>query len=218
LENEIVNISDAEQRRIGQDLHDGVCQTLAALSCSATSLRGELETRNLAVEANAAAELARLLQAAVVETRDLARSLVPAHVSDVGLVVALESLVHSVSRLHGMGCTFQFRGGELDGNEIVATHFYRIAQEAISNAIKHGKARNVALLLDAGDKRLVLKVKDDGVGISENPAGHGLGLAVMRYRARLSGGELTVARLSEGGTEICCTIPTNGAEGEIFAA
>src|SRR4051812_14049755 len=96
LESEIVGISEAEQRRIGQDLHDGVCQVLAALTCSATELRGELEKRNLPAEARTAGELARLLQSAVVETRDLARSLVPAHVSEVGLSLALEALAESV--------------------------------------------------------------------------------------------------------------------------
>src|ERR1044072_581637 len=90
LEEEIVKVSEAEQQRIGQDLHDGLCQFLAALTCSATALRGELEKQHLVAESAHAGDLAHLLQNAVVETRDLARSLVPAHLNDVGLVVALE--------------------------------------------------------------------------------------------------------------------------------
>ena len=205
LENEIVNISEAEQRRIGRDLHDGVCQVLAALSCSATSLRGELEKLNLKAEARKAGELASLLQSAVVETRDLARSLVPAHVSDVGLALALESLSQSVSRWHGINCTFHFAGDDVGEDEQVATHLYRIAQEAISNAINHGKAKNIGLHLAAAGDVLTLRITDGGIGIPDTLSRKGLGLAVMQYRARLAGGELTIERPDEGGTRICCT-------------
>src|SRR4051794_6234009 len=160
LESEIVGISEAEQRRIGQDLHDGVCQVLAALTCSATELRGELEKRNLRTEARKAGELATLLQSAVVETRDMARRLVPAHVSDVGLAVALDALAQSVTRLHGVNCNFEREGNNASEDEQVATHLYRIAQEAISNAINHGKARNITVNLDALSNRMTLVVTD----------------------------------------------------------
>ena len=107
LEREIVNISEAEQRRIGQDLHDGLCQYLAGLTCSASSLRDDLQRSDLHTDANAAGELVTLLQDAVVQTRDLARELVPAHVCRLGLVLALESLAQSVTRLHGVNCRFR---------------------------------------------------------------------------------------------------------------
>ncbi|MFL6519444.1 MAG: sensor histidine kinase [Chthoniobacterales bacterium] len=218
LEHEIVNISESEQRRIGQDLHDGLCQFLAALSCSATSLRGQLEKQHLMEEANHAGELAKLLQSAVIETRDLARSLVPALVSDVGLVVALEALAQSVSRLHGVNCSFALGGNAVGENEIVATHLYRIAQEATSNAINHGKAKNIALSLVADGGQLTLQIIDDGIGIADVPAKTGMGLAVMRYRARLSGGELRIERLEEGGTRIWCMTESNQPERENVAA
>jgi signal transduction histidine kinase len=219
LEMQIVDISEAEQRRIGQDLHDGVCQVLAALSCSATELRGELEKRDLPEQARSAAELARLLQSAVVETRDLARSLVPAHVSEVGLSLALESLAQSVSSLHGINCTFRSSGGEIDRNDAVATHLYRIAQEAINNATRHGKAKNITVALEAADHGVLLRVADDGAGISGAPvSNNGIGMAVMRYRARLSGGELTVDSPREGGTIVSCIAKINGAEHEVVAA
>ena len=218
LEHEIVNISEMAQSRIGQDLHDGVCQVLAALSCSATSLRTDLENRNLPVEANTAAELARLLQAAVVETRDLARSLVPAHVSEVGLAVALEALSQSVTRLHRVNCTFELRGREGAGGEVMSTHLYRIAQEAISNAIKHGKARTIGLSLRTTPDDWTLRIIDDGIGISETPSRSGMGLAVMAYRARATGGELTLERPPSGGTKVTCTVPLNGRKREDVAA
>jgi signal transduction histidine kinase len=218
LEREVVGISDAEQRRIGQDLHDGVCQVLAALSCSAAELRGELEKRNLPEEARSAGELARLLQSAVVETRDLARSLVPAHVSEVGLSLALESLAQSVSRLHRIDCTFRSSGGEIDRNDAVATHLYRIAQEAINNATKHGKAKSIAIALDGADDRVTLRVADDGTGIPvPPPSNDGIGMAVMRYRARLSGGDLTVESPPSGGTIVSCTARMNQVQDEVAA-
>ena len=218
LESEIVGISEAEQRRIGQDLHDGVCQVLAALTCSATELRGELEKRNLPEEARTAGELARLLQSAVVETRDLARSLFPAHVSEVGLSLALESLAQSVTQLHGIDCTFQSSGSEIDRGDAVATHLYRIAQEAIHNATRHGKATHIAVALAAADDRVTLRVADDGGGISRPPQSiNGIGMAVMRYRARLSGGELAVESPREGGTIVSCTAKINGAPHEAVA-
>ena len=218
LENEIVNISEAEQRRIGRDLHDGVCQVLAALSFSATSLRSDLEKQNLKAEARKAGELASLLQSAVVETRDLARSLVPAHVSDVGLIVGLEALAQSVSRLHGVNCTFRRGGGDIGEDEQVASHLYRIAQEAISNAINHGKARNVTVYLTAAGDRLTLQISDNGIGIPLVPSRKGMGLAVMQYRARLIGGELDVERPKEGGTTISCTARIAPGQHESAAA
>ena len=145
LEREIVNISEAEQRRIGQDLHDGLCQYLAGLTCSATSLRDDLQELHLHADANAAGELVKLLQDAVVQTRDLARKLVPAHVSRLGLVLALESLAQSVTRLHGITCRCRCHASSANWDEHTAMHLYRIAQEAINNATRHGKARNICL-------------------------------------------------------------------------
>src|SRR5256885_12696991 len=127
LEREIVSISDGEQRRIGQDLHDGLCQYLAALTCAAASLREDLEKLKLKREAAEADDLAKLLQDAVVQARDLAHGLIPAHVAQVGLALALESLSESVSRLQNIRCTFEFHGTKRNyGDE--AAHLYRIAQ------------------------------------------------------------------------------------------
>ena len=149
LEREIVHISEAEQRRIGQDLHDGLCQYLAALSCSATSLRDDLQALSLTSEANTAGELATHLRDAVVQTRDLAHGLAPAHVSQVGLALAFESLAESVSRLQGIKCTFRLVGGNAECDENAAIHLYRIAQEAINNASRHGRASQICIQLEA---------------------------------------------------------------------
>jgi signal transduction histidine kinase len=205
LEHEIVNISEAEQRRIGQDLHDGLCQYLAALSCSARSLQDDLQQLDLKNEAAAASELATFLQQAVVQARDLARGLVPAQVGQVGIIIALESLAQSVCRLQGITCTFRFHGAVANCDEHIATHLYRIAQEAINNATKHGKAARIAINLETAGDRITLRILDDGIGMPGFSA-TGTGLNIMRYRARLCGGELHIEQPKGGGTLVACTV------------
>jgi signal transduction histidine kinase len=217
LEREIVNISEAQQRRIGQDLHDGLCQYLAGLTCGASSLRDDLEKMQVRAEADTANELVKLLQDAVVQTRDLAHELVPAKVNRLGLVLALESLAQSVGRLHGVTCSFQFHGGSPNWDEQAAIHLYRIAQEAINNATRHGKARNILVFLEAADHSISLRVLDDGVGVSES-CSEGVGLRIMRYRAQSIGGEVTVERRNGPGTTVSCTVRTNSQVNEIAAA
>jgi signal transduction histidine kinase len=214
LKREIVNISEAEQRRIGQDLHDGLCQYLAGLTCSASSLRDDLEKLDLHTAANTADELVTLLQDAVVQTRDLAHKLVPAHVSRLGLVLALESLAQSVTRLHGVNCRLRSHISSANWDEYTAMHLYRIAQEAINNATRHGKPRKIFLFLNAAGCSIRLRVIDDGGGISESQS-EGMGLDIMRYRARLIGGQLTIKRRNGRGTIISCTAKTDSQGSEI---
>ena len=216
LEREIVDISEAEQRRIGQDLHDGVCQYLAGLTCSASSLRDDLEALHLHADAKTADELVRLLQDAVVQTRDLARRLVPAHVSRLGLVLALESLAQSVTRLHGVNCGLRCNASSANWDEHTAMHLYRIAQEAINNATRHANARNISLFLDAANGSVTLRVEDDGTGISDANS-EGMGLDIMRYRARLLGGELTISQRNGRGTAVSCTARSTSQKNEIAA-
>jgi signal transduction histidine kinase len=217
LEREIVNISEAEQRRIGQDLHDGICQNLAALSCAATSLRNDLRELHLSAESKLADDLANRLRDTVVQTRELAHELVPAHVAEVGLTSALESLTQSVTQLQGVSCTFQAPNSVSDCDELTATHLYRVAQEAINNATKHGKASHIDVSLQATDQLMTLQVLDNGVGISESKS-NGMGLAIMRARARLNGGELQIEQPESGGTKICCSVRINHQETEIEIA
>src|SRR5262249_54748421 len=157
---------------------------------------------------NTADELVTLLQDAVVQTRDLARKLVPAHVSRVGLVLALESLAQSVTRQHGVNCRFRSNASSTNWDENTAMHLYRIAQEAISNATRHGKAGNIFLCLKAGNCSLRLRVVDDGAGISKSGS-DGMGLDIMRYRARLIGGKLTIRQRKGRGTIVSCTAKTD---------
>jgi signal transduction histidine kinase len=208
LEREIIGISEREQERIGQDLHDGICQYLAALSCSAASLKSDLDGHGLAAEAKVADELAGFLRDAVAQTRNLARGLVPVQMDEAGLGSALEELTASATRLLGIRCIYESAGAPLVRDNAVAMHLYRIAQEAINNATKHGKATNVLVSLVDNGEATTLRIADDGAGISKTATqSNGMGLGLMHYRARLVGGELSVEEPESGGTVVSCGIP-----------
>ena len=207
LEQEIIEISEREQRRIGRDLHDGLCQHFAAIGCGVASLRADLLQQHMPNEAAVAAELAELLNNGVVQARDLARGLVPVHM-EAGLSFALEELVGSVSRLQDIECTFDSDGEVEIGDASAATHLYRIAQEAINNACRHGAATIVRLALVGAGVSATLSISDNGRGISNTGNGsRGLGLNIMSYRARLVGGNLAIEHAPGGGTLITCTFP-----------
>lgn len=219
LEREIIGISEREQERIGQDLHDGICQCLAALSCSAASLKNDLEGHRLAAEAKIADELAGFLRDAVVQTRNLARGLVPVQMDEAGLASALEELTASATRLLGIRCVYESAGAPMIRDNAVAMHLYRIAQEAINNATKHGKAASVLVSLTEDGKATTLRIADDGTGISKSVNGSdGMGLGLMYYRARLVGGELSIEEPLSGGTVISCGIPLRQEEWRQHAA
>lgn len=219
LEREIISISEREQERIGQDLHDGICQTLAALSCSAASLKSDLEGRHLAAEARVADDLAGFLRDAVVQTRNLARGLVPVQMDEAGLESALEELTSSATRLLGIRCVYESGGAPVIRDNVVAMHLYRIAQEAINNATKHGRAASVLVSLVEDEKATTLRIADDGAGISKTAAeSNGMGLGLMSYRARLVGGELKIEEPPSGGTVISCEIAWQGEERRRHAA
>jgi signal transduction histidine kinase len=207
LEREIIGISEREQRRIGQDLHDGLCQYLAALGCAAASLQGDLEKLELSSQAKVAGELTKFLRDAVVQTRDLSRGLAPVPIGEDGLASALEDLAQSVKRLQGVDCTFTANQFSHSCDEKSAMHLYRIAQESINNATKHGKARKIDISIRTAGENTILRIADDGAGISRTaPGRRGMGLNIMNYRARVSGGELQIEEPPHGGTVVSCTI------------
>lgn len=208
LEREIVAISEREQRRIGQDLHDGLCQYLAALGCAAAALGRELGEMRLSEQAEVADELATELQRAVIQSRDLAHGLVPVPMEEAGLNAALETLAASVTRMQGLECTFECNPDLPAFDGPAATHLYRIAQEAISNAAKHGRARTIAVSLRGNSGVPMLRIIDDGLGISKTRnRSEGVGLRIMDYRARCLGGVLQIEEKSTGGTVVSCLLP-----------
>jgi signal transduction histidine kinase len=171
-------------------------------------LKSDLEGHNLEAEAQVAHDLAKFLREVIVQTRNLARGLVPIHMDEAGLISALDELTATARQLFGIQCVYETVGTPSIEDKTVATHLYRIAQEAINNATKHGNAKNVVVSLVRDANGTTLRIRDDGTGISKTAAeSDGMGLSLMRYRARLVGGELRIEQSPSGGTVISCGIP-----------
>ncbi len=207
LEKALLNISAREQRRIGQDLHDGLGQHLTGVAFMAKAHEAKLTEKHL-TDAADAAKIVRLVNEAIHKTRELARGLLPVVSDAQGLMSALQIWAAEVEDLFGITCRFECETAVLIHDDIVATHLYHIAQESVNNALKHGRARNILLRLTAENGRGTLRIQDDGSGISES-RGHsqGMGLHIMNYRAGRIGGTLDVARGSRQGTVVTCIFP-----------
>jgi len=212
LEEEIITISEREQQRIGRDLHDEVCQYLAAIGFSASMLKQQLENQSHTL-AKSAGDIASLLQDAAMRTRDLARGLSPVDRDEGGLESALEELASTTSRLAGISCSVICPETVPITENIQAIHLFRIAQEALSNALKHGHAKSVVIALEASEGTFSLRVSDDGVGFNPLPGERkGMGLSIMRYRARMISGKLEIQSNSPIGTVVVCTIEKEASE------
>jgi signal transduction histidine kinase len=206
LEQEIIRIKESEQQRIGRDLHDGVCQYLAAIALTAAMLKQDLERESNSL-AEIAGEIANLLQDASTRARDLARGLSPVDRDEGGLESALAELASSTSRLAGISCSFICGEPVQIRDDSRTVHLYRIAQEAVSNATKHGRAKTVVIALDSSDGVFWLRVSDDGIGFDPGRSKkRGMGLNIMHYRARMIGATLEIQSNSPTGTVVSCTI------------
>ena len=206
LEREILAVSEREQRRLGHDLHDDLCQQLAGIQFVSQTLASNLDARADA-EAARAKEIAQAVQHAMAQTRELARGLSPVSLEADGLMAALSGLAERTQKVFRIQCHFRCEPPVFVPDHSVAIHLYRIAQEAVGNAIKHGKASVIEIRLAAADKNLRLGVSDNGIGIPRHlPRQRGLGLRFMQYRAGVIGGSLLVQREPTGGTSVVCTV------------
>jgi PAS domain S-box-containing protein len=214
LEKTVLEISEREQRRIGQDLHDGLGQHLTGIAFMTKVQEQKLAERGVP-EAAEAAKIVQLVNDAILKTRELARGLLPV-VSDAhGLMSALRLYAHEIENLFGVACRFQCEEAVLIHDAPVATHLYHIAQEAVNNAIKHGHAHEIVIRLFSGEREGTLIIKDDGVGIARPLAPHtGVGLHIMNYRAGMIGGNLEVRRELPRGTVVTCRFPVSGESSE----
>jgi signal transduction histidine kinase len=206
LEQEIVRAGEREQMRIGQDLHDGVCQTLAALDCAAQCLKMDLETEG-SPQARLAGEIQKRLSGATLEARNLARGIYPVSIEGDGLGLALRELVMTTNTLcHGM-IGFESDDDIVVKDSEVAMHLYRITQEALSNAMRHANATQVNIRLLRDHQHLSVSVADDGCGSAIQGRPDGMGWRTMRYRARMIGAEINVETRPTGGTTVRCSLP-----------
>jgi PAS domain S-box-containing protein len=206
LQTEILEISDREQRRMGQDLHDGLCQHLLGLAMMSKTL-AEKMGKNGYQEAKIAREISSLLYEAVAVARGLMRGLHLVTVEAGGLVAALSEFCETTHRLFGKICELEVQRGVDVTDNTVATHIFRIAQEATNNAIKHGNAKRVTIRLSEENGGLVVAVEDDGRGLPEVMDPQGMGLHTMQYRASLIGAALTLSNRPEGGAVTRCVLP-----------
>jgi len=204
LEQEILEISNREQQRIGQDLHDGLCQQLAGIELMCQVLEQKLAAKSRP-EAERAGEIARHVRDAITHTRSLARGLSPVEFEANGFMSALQELAANVQKLFQVQCRFECPKPVLIRSNPAATHLYRIAQEAINNAIKHGKASRIVIALQYSGGEIVLSVTDDGSGFpAELKAAAGMGLRIMKYRAGMVGATLEFRRANGRGTVVSC--------------
>ncbi|MDR3458508.1 MAG: sensor histidine kinase [Verrucomicrobiae bacterium] len=207
LQKELLEAGERERRRIGHELHDSLCQhlTAAALNGHLTGQKLAGQSRAEAVEVN---RLVELIEEAIEMTRTLSRSLSPVEWQPGRLELNFQELAAGSSELFHVQCRFECHGdGPLPEVE-VATHLYHIAEEAIVNSVRHGKAKHINICLDSTAEEWVLNITDDGVGL---PADHqkkpGMGLRIMAYRADLIGGAFSLGRRPGPGTQVTCTLP-----------
>ncbi len=206
LEKEILETSAREQRRIGQDLHDGLGQHLTGVAFMAKVLQENLAEKGLP-EAAQAGEVSRHINQAISQTRKMARGLLQVELEAQGLGLALKELAANVSKMFSVTCVFDTDEPALIHDHAAIIHLYRIAQEAISNAIKHGAASRVVLSLTAQAAAITLRVTDNGRGFPEKPTAHkGMGIRIMNYRARTIGATLELQRLAGRGTAVICSL------------
>jgi two-component system CheB/CheR fusion protein len=206
LERQILEISDREQAHIGQDIHDGLCQQLVGIAFDANALEKMLVECSRA-EAIAARRISMELDEAISESRRVSRGLCPVRLETEGLEPALKDLANSISERFRIRCFCKATSPEFECDSTTATHLYRIAQEAVNNAVKHSGARCVSIHLADHDGEIEMIVRDDGKGFEPGSTRTGgMGLYIMDYRARSIGGTVRVRRGSENGTVVTCRL------------
>ncbi len=205
MEKQVAEISDREQRRIGQDLHDSLCQHLVSIAFASELLRDKLEHYRLP-EAAQAEIIAEMVNEGVSQARHLARGLYPVRLEVDGLASALEELAATVQARNNITCHFSSEERVLIYDEVAGNNLYRIVQESVNNALKHGHCKNISIGLGAVDEEVILTDKDDGIGFPEKlESSAGMGLNIMNYRAKMIGASLDIRRGAGGGTIVLCS-------------
>jgi two-component system, LuxR family, sensor kinase FixL len=214
LEKQILDISEQERQRLGRDLHDSLGGHLTGTALISQALARKLAARSVP-EAAVAEEVVRCINESVSQTRAIARGLCPVELSAAGLRSALREFASEIERRFQISCRFRADKGILIRNVSAASHLFRIVQEAVHNAIRHGEARAIDIRLAKTGDHLTLEIQDDGKGLPAHlPAAKGLGLRTMRYRANSIGAELTVNRRDGQGTVVACLLPIENASNQ----
>jgi signal transduction histidine kinase len=210
LEKEILEVGEREQHRIGQDLHDGLGQQLTAIEMMCASLKADVAARQPLLTRQVEQICARLRET-ISQTRSMARGLVPVKDEPEALWASLIELAERTHALGRASCRFDCPKPVIVDDNAVAGHFYRIAQEAVNNAVKHSGATAVVIHLARHRQRLELRISDNGRGLARTKSA-GMGLQVMKHRARVMGAELTVDSPPGKGVTITCSLPFEARE------
>jgi PAS domain S-box-containing protein len=208
LEREILEIAGREQLRIGSDLHDGLGQDLTGVALMLRSVVAQLRKEGSTARADVE-DIISLVNGAIESTRAMARGLAPVGADRGGLIAGLQSMAVRGMERYGVRAHFNTSLKEpLSLDDGAATHLYRIAQEAFTNAIRHGRVTQVTIELATAEGTLTLSVQDNGRGFDErNASSNGLGLKLMRYRAQMLGGDVVISGGKTGGVIVRCTCP-----------
>jgi two-component system CheB/CheR fusion protein len=209
LEREILLVSDREQRRIGQDLHDGLGTHLTGVALMARSFARNARAGR-AVSAEEMEEVAHLLGEGIEQARTLAKGLNPFLLEVQGLTIALQELAANLEAQTGIACSFQAEGDGMTLSSERSMHLYRITQEALTNVARHAQATQIRITLSCKIYRCQLTIRDDGTGFEHAPGqASGMGLHIMRYRAEMIGARFNVASTPGAGTTITCSFRTS---------
>jgi two-component system CheB/CheR fusion protein len=214
LQRGVTSAHDEERGRLARELHDGVAGHMTGIGLIAKMLQGRLEKAAMP-EAKEMANLVGYIREAHEELRQISHELMPTQIQPDRLIPALNDLAHHSDAVSSPLCVFQCSSPVYLLSAEVSTHLWRIAQEAVSNALRHAKAYKVTIQLVERPNSVVLTVEDDGVGIQETSDYHeGLGLNNMSYRAGLIGALLAITATASGGTIVRCTLPVERNEND----
>lgn len=206
LEQALISIAEEQQHTIGQELHDNLGQQIAAIGYQAGALEKKMSTTGNENMAAVAASIASQAQTAVIQIKQLAQGLLPFELEANGLIPALQTLAARIASTYNIICNFSSNRGIVINDSSVALNLYRITQEAVNNAIRHGKAQHLTISLTSDEGILCLSICDDGSGFGSVSTDHktisGMGIKIMRYRAKQLGAKLEFLSRSEGGTEV----------------
>ena len=214
LEKNILEISERERRSIGHDLHDGLSQHLTGTAITGQLLADRLQERS-AEETDDARKLVNLVKTAIAQTRQMAKGLLLADIDAEGLLSALSEFCATTTEQFRVTCTFVNKDPpvSLPSDNGVSSHLFRIAQEAVRNAVRHGGAKHIDVSLHTRNHCLTLMVQDDGSGLPPaSQRGEGLGLRIMAHRAQMIGATFAIERLPTGGTIVRCLLPLSSNE------
>ncbi|MBN2735654.1 MAG: substrate-binding domain-containing protein [Spirochaetales bacterium] len=216
LEQEILEIDGRVQQRIGQDLHDGLGQYLTGISLMARVLEEELKQEK-SPHGETAAEIKQLISESISIARNLSRGLFPVELDEGGLVSALQGLVLRTENQYNIKCEFKHKTDTELENKATALHLYRIAQEAIHNAVKHADPGSITVDLKEREGRLTLSIVDNGRGLPrETPRGKGMGLRIMQYRANIIEADFKIRKNNPHGTKVICSYDIKKSRGNLM--